>query len=74
MRGQRREAGRLMIDFWILLGLDDGRLIGSRDLRAPVGLPDPPQHLCERAHAAWQFWREQLELMGLDHRQGACVN
>jgi len=47
---------------------------------AQVGLPDAPAHLSARARAAWDFWREQLELMQLDHApdaialEGACVN
>jgi phage terminase small subunit len=48
--------------------------------RAQVGLPDAPPHLSARARQAWQFWREQLEAMQLDHTpdaialEGACVN
>ena len=47
---------------------------------APEGLPDAPPHLSGRARDAWNFWREQLEMMQLDHApdaialEGACVN
>jgi len=35
--------------------------------RAAHGLPGAPAHLNARARAAWNFWREQLESMNLDH-------
>jgi P27 family predicted phage terminase small subunit len=47
---------------------------------AQHGLPNAPAHLSARARLAWQFWREQLEVMHLDHAadaialEGACVN
>ena len=47
--------------------------------RAERGLPDCPRHLRGRARAAWNFWREALEVMGIDRRpdaqmlEGACV-
>jgi P27 family predicted phage terminase small subunit len=43
------------------------------------GLPPFPHHLSGRARTAWNFWREELEAIGLDHRsdaamlEGACV-
>ena len=66
----------------------DPRKKGVRKLReklaaepiATKGLPDCPRHLRGRARAAWNFWREELEGMGLDRRpdaqmlEGACVN
>jgi P27 family predicted phage terminase small subunit len=48
--------------------------------RAQHGLPDAPAHLSTRARQAWQFWREQLQAMHIDHApdaialEGACVN
>src|SRR5690349_11165959 len=48
--------------------------------KAARGLPLCPRHLRGRARAAWNFWREELEQMKLDHRpdammlEGACVN
>lgn len=48
--------------------------------KATRGLPPCPRHLQGRARAAWNFWREELEAMKLDHRpdammlEGACVN
>ena len=47
--------------------------------RAQHGLPDAPEYLNERARAAWYFWREQLEIMQIDHAPdapglaGACA-
>lgn len=66
---------------------DKGKL-GKRKLaaklaaepRAEDGLPHAPGHLPERARVAWEFWREQLEFMQLDHRpdaialEAACLN
>lgn len=66
----------------------DTRKIGARKLREKIaaepraarGLPDCPRHLRGRARAAWNFWRQELEGMGLDRRpdaqmlEGACVN
>jgi P27 family predicted phage terminase small subunit len=66
----------------------DTRKVGARKFRAKIaaepkavrGLPDCPRHLKGRARAAWNFWREELEGMGLDRRpdaqmlEGACVN
>lgn len=74
----------------IMQALADGdtRKIGVNKLRAraaaePVatrGLPSAPDHLNERALAAWEFWAEELADMNLDRRpdaqmlEGACVN
>jgi P27 family predicted phage terminase small subunit len=47
--------------------------------KASSGLPPCPHHLSGRARTAWNFWREELEAMGLDHGsdaamlEGACV-
>lgn len=52
----------------------------SAEPKAARGLPLCPRHLQGRARAAWNFWREELEAMGIDSRpdammlEGACVN
>src|SRR5215469_10466406 len=33
--------------------------------KASRGLPPCPHHLSDRARTAWNFWRDELELMGL---------
>src|SRR5579864_5295043 len=51
----------------------------SAEPKAMRGLPECPKHLKGRARRAWNFWREELEAMNLDHRpdaimlEGACV-
>jgi P27 family predicted phage terminase small subunit len=66
----------------------DPRKIGKRKLqqrlaaepKATHGLPSCPRHLRGRARAAWNLWREELQVMDLDSRpdammlEGACVN
>jgi P27 family predicted phage terminase small subunit len=48
--------------------------------KAEAGLPACPRHLRGRARAAWTFWSEALNVMGIDKRpdammlEGACVN
>lgn len=53
----------------------------AKEPKAARGLPDCPDHVAdERAVRAWDFWREELQEMGLDSRpdammlEGACVN
>ena len=41
--------------------------------KATRGLPDCPRHLRGRARTAWNFLREQLEAMDLDHRPDALA-
>ena len=49
-------------------------------VKASRGLPKCPRHLRGRARAAWNLWKEELELMNLDCRsdammlEGACVS
>jgi P27 family predicted phage terminase small subunit len=38
---------------------------------AQDGLPPAPKHLPKRAREVFEFWREQLELMQIDHRPDA---
>ena len=66
----------------------DPRKIGKKKLqqrsdaepKAMHGLPPCPRHLRGRARAAWNFWKEELQVMELDSRpdaillEGACVN
>ena len=48
--------------------------------QATRGLPGCPQHLKGLARRAWEFWKAELEDMGLDNRpdammlEGACVH
>jgi len=38
---------------------------------AQSGLPPAPKHLPKRAREVYEFWREQLELMQIDHKPDA---
>lgn len=65
----------------------DRRKIGRKKLEAQIaaeprtqsGLPEPPAHINGLAREAWDAWKIQLELMGLDKMpdaamlEGACV-
>lgn len=48
--------------------------------KATHGLPRCPRHLRGRERAAWNFWKQELEVMDIDSRpdammlEGACVN
>jgi P27 family predicted phage terminase small subunit len=45
----------------------------ERQPKAARGLPNCPRHLRGRARSAWNFLREQLESMDLDHRPDALA-
>lgn len=65
----------------------DPRKLGAHKLQAKLdaepkatkGFPACPRHLRGRARAAWKFWTEELEAMGIDKRpdsmmlEGACI-
>lgn len=82
MRGRKPKTTRQQINE------GDPRKRGANKLKAKLdaepraerGLPECPEHLGERARAAWVMWKEELEKMRLDCRpdgpmlEGACVN